>query len=738
MGFTNQQWDRLLVTGGGAIAPDSDQRDPEALIGVRLGAYRLSQLIGRGGMANVYLAQRDDGQFEQQVAIKLLHASVVDGGNRQRFRQERQILAGLDHPCIARVFDGGVAADERPYLVMELVPGTAIDQYADDNCLGVEARLQLFLRVVEAVQSAHGQLIVHRDLKPGNILINQHGIPKLLDFGIAQVFESGFGEPSEILDEGLPFLPFTPLYAAPEQLLNRALGITTDIYQLGLLLYLLLAGRHPLDALRGDLPTLSESILNDQALPPSHAPVADSAISGAPGHMRRDLDAIVLRCLEKRPGNRYQCTAELLADVKACLADRSVQAVPIGRLGESGRLLRRNSRLFGVVGGALILIVALSTWYLQQLRQEQQRAADSAGRADAVSAYLTDIIESADPLSGQGSNDLSDVISNSSFELGAATAFQPEAQRELVLLSGKTLINLGRFPAVIDMLLPLVAEFENDPSPPLRYAEYLSLLGYAQYRNGDPALGRRNLEQALSLQEVAADTETVSLAATLQRLGLLERRDSQVQSAYEMVQRGLSILLEELPPGDERIASARNHLGLVLTDLGRYEDAVESFKLAIANHRRRPDGQVSAAMTLSNLADTERLAGQLGAAREHADEAVALMRTAADRNPQLLATALISRGNVLLAGETLQSAIGDYDEARIVYRTTLGSDHPRVAVVTHNLAMALRKADRCEQAIPMYQDAIRIAAAHYADDHPQLAESRRQLAQCRIRAPTNP
>ena len=325
MGFSNQQWDQLLVTGGGAIAPDADQPDPKALIGVRLGAYRLSELIGQGGMANVYLAERDDGQFEQQVAIKLLHASVLDSGNLQRFRQEQQILAGLDHPFIARVFDGGVTEDERPYLVMELVSGTTIDRFSTENDLDIKALLRLFMQVVEAVQSAHGQLVVHRDLKPGNILINQHGVPKLLDFGIAQVFESGFAAPSENLDEAAPFLPFTPLYAAPEQLLNRPLGITTDIYQLGLLLFKLLARRHPLDTNSSDLPALSDCILHDRPPAPSSIAVASSPILGAPRYLRRDLDAIVLRCLEKQPERRYQSTAELLADVRACLDDRTVR-----------------------------------------------------------------------------------------------------------------------------------------------------------------------------------------------------------------------------------------------------------------------------------------------------------------------------------------------------------------------------------------------------------------------------
>ena len=730
MGFSNQQWDQFLITGGGAIAPGAEQPDPESLIGDRLGVYRLSRLIGRGGMANVYLAERDDGQFEQQVAIKLLHASVSDSGNRQRFEQERQILAGLDHPCIARVFDGGVADDERPYLVMELVPGTAIDAYADACCLDARARLILFVQVVEAVQYAHGQLIVHRDLKPGNILISRHGVPKLLDFGIARVFESGFVESSEVVDEGAALLPFTPLYAAPEQLLNRPLGVTTDIYQLGLLLYLLLAGRHPLAALSDDLPTLCQAILNDRAQPPSRAPVADSAITSAPGHLRRDLDAITLRCLETQASERYQSTAELLADLRASLDDRSVSARPTGGLDSARRLLRRNSRIAGVIGGAVLILLALSAWYVQQLRQEQQRAAANAGRADAVSAYLTDIIKSADPLSGQGSNNLSDVISNSSFELGAATSGQPKAQRQLVLLSGKTLINLGRFADVIKMLAPLVAELEDLALAPPRYGEYLSLLGYARYRNGETIPGRRDLELALSLQQAAADTEAVSLAATLQRLGLLERRDSQAQTAYLLVQRGLTILLDTLPPDDERIASARNRLGLVLADLGRHGAAIESFNAAIAIHRSHPEGQLSAAMTLGNLADTERLAGQLEAARQHADEAVDLVRAAAAANPQLLATALTSRGNVLLSLAALEPAIRDYDEARIIYRSSLSPQHPRVAVVTHNLAMALRRAGRCEDAIPMYQDAIRIAAANYADDHRQLVESKRQLALC--------
>ena len=422
-----------------------------------------------------------------------------------------------------------------------------------------------------------------------------------------------------------------------------------------------------------------------------------------------------------------------MVEVNECSFPRGKFGVPIGKAGKCAHVTGLALRICHerqVKFCALVFLVAVSAWYVQQLRHEQQRAADSADRANAVSAYLTDIIESADPLSGPGSNDLSDVIANSSFEIGTTTAGQPEAQRELVLLSGKTLINLGRYHDVIDMLLPLVAEFESQETPPPRYAEFLSLLGYAQYRNGDLVDGRGNLERALSLQEVNLQTQPTSLADTMQRLGLLERRSLNTQRAHQLVQRGLSLLLETLPPEDERVASARNHLGLVLTDLGRHDEAIENFKLAIASLRSKPDGQVSAAMTLGNLADTERQLGQLAAARQHADDAVELVRLSGDRNPQLLATTLISRGNVLLAQSELALAIKDYDEARIIFRTALSPEHPRVAVVTHNLAMALRQANRCEDAIPMYQDAIRIAAAHYAEDHRQLVESRRQLALC--------
>jgi tetratricopeptide (TPR) repeat protein len=521
------------------------------------------------------------------------------------------------------------------------------------------------------------------------------------------------------------------LYAAPEQLLNRPVGIATDIYQLGLLLYVLVAGRHPLQDFRGDWPELSERILNQPSRPPSFESEATAPITRVPRHRRQDLDAIVLRCLSKRPAARYPDTRGLLTDVRACLADRSVVALPKGRFGEAARFLRRNRRVSAVAGTAVALLLLVSGWYLQQLRVEQQRATDSADRADAVSAYLTDIIESADPLAGQGSNNLSDVISDSSFELGAATAGQTETQRELVLLSGKTLVNLGRFAAVIEMLEPLVAELESKPPPhPRRYAEYLSLLGYARYRAGDPMLGRKNLELALSLQEAATDTEPVSLAASLQRLGLLERRNGELKKAHELIQRGLTILVKALHANHQDIASARNHLGLVLADLGRLDESVAAFESAIEIHRSHADGQISAAMTLSNLADTERLANRLDAASRHADEAVNLVRGTASRNPQLLATALVSRGNVFLASENLDAAIRDYDEARIVYRTALSPEHPRVALVTHNLAMALRKAGRCEDAVPMYQDAIQIAARHYPEDHPQLMESRRQLALC--------
>ncbi len=710
MAHSPEKWDRLLITGGGLLADEPEA--PERWLGQRLGAFELIEPIGSGGMASVFLGRRADRQFEQQVAVKILSERLHATSHRDRFLRERQILADLEHPGIARIIDGGMTEDDRPYLVMEYVAGTSIDSYCDASEPAPERRVELVLKVCAAVGYAHGRGMVHLDLKPGNILINESGEPKLLDFGIAA---AAGGDDRDAL------AAFTPLYAAPEQVLGGTTSTATDVYQLGLLLYRLLTGRTAFAGSPDDLDALKRRILDD---PPPR--VADDA--PVPSRWRRDLDAILARCLHKDPDQRYRSVAHLVDDLRALIADRPVAAVAATPGYRLAKWYPRRRRAV-LAGGALVLLAAAGGGlYWQQLSAQRERADLSADRAAAASALLADILESVDPLAGGGA--LADVISTSGFELSAARRYRPEVQREIVLMTSRTLLDLGRYRDVVKMVEPLVADPPAADGSSALHAEYLSLLGYAHYRDGDLKQGLALLEAALAAQLADPGVDPEVLATTLQRTALAERRAARPERARGHLERALELLAGALPDNDIRLAQAHNHFGLVLTDLGQYRAAIASFERADAIYQSAPGEQeLRRAMTLGNLADAQRLAGGLDAAERNARAAVALAERAPD-NPQLLATANVALGNVLTTARRYADAAEHYRQAHGIYARALGPDHPRLALVAHNLGVVLRLDGRCVEALASFDEAIRIAAAAYPEDHPELLESRRQRALC--------
>ena len=295
----------VLLEARGAIDRERFSRAPPplpasaTLAGQALGTYTLVSPIGQGGMGSVWLARRSDGRFEGVAAVKLLNASLVGRAGEERFRREGSILARLRHPHIAHLLDAGVSPSGQPYLVLEQVEGEPIDRYCESHDLGVEKRLGLFLDVLEAVAHAHANLIVHRDIKPSNVLVATDGQVKLLDFGIAKLLEeeSGAGEATALTRDGGRAL--TPEYAAPEQVTGGAVTTATDVYALGVLLYVLLTGKHPAEEALRSPADLLRSIVDTEPHRPSEAAPSDLVRR----QLRGDLDTIVAKALKKDPGS---------------------------------------------------------------------------------------------------------------------------------------------------------------------------------------------------------------------------------------------------------------------------------------------------------------------------------------------------------------------------------------------------------------------------------------------------
>ena len=375
--------------------------------GTRIGAYELIELIGRGGMGEIYRAARADGQYQALVAIKVVHRGADSELIAGRFRHERQILAGLDHPYIARLLDGGTSATGTPYLVMELVSGIQIDQYCDARQLTVTQRLRLFQRVCAAVQYAHQHLVIHRDIKPSNVLITENGEPKLLDFGISKLLDPASSAELTVLNA------LTPDYASPEQVKGEPITTATDVYSLGVMLYRLLTGRSPYLTKTGTAHALARAICETQPMRPS-ATTADAALAitsaqeTIPSRLRRrlagDLDQIILKAMRKEPAARYNSVEQLAEDIERHLTGLPVRAHQGSLTYRASKFLRRHTST--VVAAALILLTLLfgigATWHQARI------ATQSAARADRrfndvrqiATSFLFEFHDAIRPLAG--------------------------------------------------------------------------------------------------------------------------------------------------------------------------------------------------------------------------------------------------------------------------------------------------------------------------------------------------
>ena len=349
-----------------------------ARAGNRIGPYKILREIGRGGMGAVYLAERDDEQYRQQVAIKLIKPGLGGDVIRRRFRNEMQILAELNHANVARLFDGGQTADGLPYLVMEYVEGSPINQYCDAQQLSTEQRLNLFSTVCAAVQYAHQHLVIHRDIKPGNILVTSDGVPKLVDFGIAKLLDQGtFG--SDLTATAMPFM--TPQYASPEQLRGESVTTATDVYSLGVVLYELLSGRLPY-RFKSRVPhEIAKVICDDDPARPSTAIVAENGTTPQIVKRRKrlhaDLDNIVLMAMRKEPQRRYATAEQFAEDIQRHLSGRPVRARPDTFAYRAGKFIRRQKvAVAAAVLVAITLLVGIiaTTWQARVAREERARS----------------------------------------------------------------------------------------------------------------------------------------------------------------------------------------------------------------------------------------------------------------------------------------------------------------------------------------------------------------------------
>jgi serine/threonine-protein kinase len=715
---------------GGAASPDArppgEPYDPIARLEgappARVGPFRIVREIGRGGMGRVFLAERADGQFEQRVAVKLMRHAWP--GLVRRFLEERRIVARLEHPAIARVVDGGVDTDGLPYLALEYVEGEPIDRYCEARALSLDARLALFGDVCEAVSYAHEHLVIHRDLKPSNILVTPDGRVKLLDFGIAKLLDADGGGGD---DTHTGFRAMTPDFAAPEQVRGAPVSTATDVYALGVLLYLLLAGERPYEA-RGKSPAEIERIVCEADPPPPSA----RAPAARRRRLRGDLDLVVMTALQKDERRRYRTPAALAGDVERFRTGRPLVARADGAAYRLRRFVGRH-RAGVAAGAALVLALAGAASRERALRTRAEVAAEQAAE---VERFLVGVFDVADPYAA-GAPDGGAVTARELLDRGArrvdsGLAAQPAVQARLRTVLGRVYANLGLPDRATPLLRRALAQRAALPGAGgADAATTMELLGttLAQQDRFDEAerlLGRAVAER----RRLHGDRDTAT-ARSLDRLATLLQERNQFARAEPLFREALAIRRAALGDTSPSVASSLNDLGLVLYERGAYDEAEAHYRRALDVYRSRPgEAQLRAAEALHNL-------GQVLSARRRRGEAEGYYRQSLAAKRRVLGDAhpsvTISLNNLsrFLAADSAR--LGEAEalarEAIAFDRRTFGARHTYVAEGMRNLGIVLRARGDLAGSERALREALAIDRVLLKEPHRKLAAIHAHLAQ---------
>jgi eukaryotic-like serine/threonine-protein kinase len=647
-----------------------------ALVGVQIGAYRLVELIGQGGMGSVWLAERSDGRFQGRVAVKLLNAALVGHAAEERFKREGNILARLAHPQIAHLVDAGVSPVGQPFLVLEYIDGEQIDRYCDRLALSVDSRIRLFLDVLSAVSHAHGHLIVHRDIKPSNVLVRGDGQVKLVDFGIAKLLErddEGTGAQATLVTrQGERAM--TPQFAAPEQISGQPVTTSTDVYSLGVLLYTLLTGRYPFDD-----PTLSphdlmKAVVETDPLRPSDAatsgtdPDQNAARRGSTtGKLRRDLrgdvDTIVQRAMKKKPGERYRSVDALADDLRRYLNHHPILARADSLSYRAVKLVQRHRALSAVSALAIVSTLtafALAIWQANEARQERDRALNLLARSNALTEFFEFLLNDAGPPD------------------------QPLTIRAMLSRSESLLSN----------------EFASNPE---HQAAILGVQGSYYATFGEAADAEARLKRA---QTLAAGSADVDLRATIDcRRGYALAMLGKVDEGIREIDRVLSGPV----PSPARTAFC-NVNGTYIAQIRGDGANADRFAQAAQQALDRSDRPYPSleAIVMANRGYAKQLLGRIDEANRFFSQAVEKLTVLGrERTPDALSVRN-NWGIAILSSGDIKRALAVYEDAmRAVEARDQGGQAP--GYLTGNLAKSLELAGRYPEALKLYEDAAQVA-----------------------------
>ncbi len=724
-------------------SPTTSSETPFGPVPDRIGPWRLVGLIGEGGMGTVHFAERADGQFEQQVALKLLRHDL-DATAQERFLAERQILAELQHPNIAHLLDGGVTDDGRPYFVMEYVDGTPLDTYCNNHSFGVPPRLHLFKQVCEAVAFSHRNLIVHRDLKPSNILVTEPDTDpttgedtntgpqvKLLDFGIAKALEGAEGRAARTRTGESPM---TPRYAAPEQVQGDPITTATDVYSLGVLLYELLTGTLPYDIKNAPVTEVAQVIATTDPTAPSEQvttdPTVDAFVEETHGMtsdelgraLKGDLDVIVEKALRKEPDQRYTSAAELAQDLTRYLDGLPVEA----RAATPGYRLRRfvsrnRTAVMSATAAMIALVIGLgvAVWQAQVAAAERDRAQAAEAEAEQVISFLQqDLFENATPSEAKGDTlTVYELVDRGRKRLSELSG-QPNLQARMFAVVGGVYKELSEYQTA-DSLLRRSVELQRsltDSDRQRRLGEYLSERAGLKWERGRHEAADSLAQAALQQLRDADATSTHEYASAISLRGTIALTQKRLQAADSLFKvaerrfRTLNVKTEEQAEQRTReLASIRHNRGSIHYYQDKYARAASFYEGAMQNFRQlEGPNHPSVIRAHSAIGLMRKNQGDLSAAAAHLDTAVTRGRDVFGPRHVEMATFYNNLAGVYEAQERYEEADSLYRLALAVDEEKRGPSHPYVAGDLHAIGTVNQARERPKTALEAFAREVRL------------------------------
>ncbi len=723
------------------------------LIGSTIDKYQIVDLISHGGMGTVFQAKRVDGMYEQTVALKIVRHGMETPENICRFENEREILAGLNHPNIAKLFDGGVTDFGLPYLVMEYVDGVPIDEYCEINKLTVRERVNLVISLCDAVQFAHNNLVIHRDLKPANILIDQNGHVKILDFGIAKLVEDRLDYDRN--NDVTSTQAVTPAYSAPEQISGNTVTTSTDTYSIGVLLHRLLVGITPFD-LSDDSPFSSqEKIVNQEPLKPSHkynqlsvdhqSKVSESrslSTSKLFNVLKEDLDAILLKSLRKEPKERYQTIDNLVEDLTRYLNNEPVLAHQGNFTYRSKKLFRRNYKQIIVAAAIILLSVTFSIFHTNRITEERNIAQYEAMKTAEVSSLLYDLFEANTPVQSLGETITAQELLERGLDRAEKLVNQPELQAQMFSVIGKVYLKIGNLPKsknLIDKSVDIYTRLHGIDHPETALA--IASRASVHSSMGNYSDAEILYDYALGILENHSGTYLHNYTETINEQAYVLRRQGKYEEAEEVFRKNYNLLkdqhgelnaktvaalngvgvtqfnrgnykeaenifrdvldkrIEIFGKTHPDIAESKNSLGALLMNLGQFNEAGRLFEEAFhLRNRILGENHPKTLLTLNNLAIMQRDQGKFDLSSSTFKKVISKKEDRFGSNSVASAISYFSYGELLLMIEDFDSANMQFKKSLEVFREFLGDDHSFTARTKMNLGFGYLHTDNIERA----------------------------------------